>query len=56
LALVSSVEVHLPATGLGWRKDDFLSKPLKQRNGGAADVRVERIGEARDEEGDAHGI
>ena len=55
LARVARVRVHLSATGLLGRKHDLEPEPLEHGHGCLSDLREERVGEARDEEGDAIG-
>jgi hypothetical protein len=54
LALVPGVEVHLPATGLVHRELDGHAEAVEQRHSRLADVGIERVGQARDEEGRLH--
>ena len=53
LAGVAGVGVHLAAAGLLERKHDLDPEPLEHGHGRLPDLREERVGEARDEEGDA---
>ena len=52
---VAGVQVQLAAAGLLARESDLDAEPLEQRDGRAPDGGVQRVGEARDEERDAHG-
>ena len=53
LARVARVGVHLAAAGLLGGKHDLDPEPLEHGHGCLSDLREERVGEARDEEGDA---
>ena len=52
---VAGVQVQLAAAGLLARESDLDAEPLEQRDGRAPDGGIQRVGEARDEERDAHG-
>ena len=53
LAGVARVGMHLAAAGLLEREHDLDPEPLEHGHGCLPDLREERVGEARDEEGDA---
>ena len=53
LAGVAGIGVHLAAAGLLEREHDLDPEPLEHGDGRLPDLREERVGEARDEEGDA---
>ena len=46
--------MHLSATGLLVGEDDVVPEPFEHPHGRLADLRVQRVGDASDEEGDLH--
>ena len=51
LARIPGVPVHLAAARLLDREHDLDPEPLEHRHGRLADLRIERVGETRDEQG-----